>query len=157
MASEQCGNRNKFCFVCGKFTPSNREYSRPIYESVKKAYEICFKMPLVQNWYTPDIVCLYCRISLERNNIKYTLSMQWLPRSQHSDKECYFCSNAKKTQHLNYKTRHQVEYVIGDSVIEPVTQPKTSRRALAQGTDEYILKIIVIMMHLFKYHTIFFS
>lgn len=143
MASVECGNRNKFCFVCGKFAPSNVRCSRPINDQIENAYRTRYNTPMTQYWYTPEVVCMYCRNGLLKNNIKYTLPMQWIPRTRHAENDCYFCLNAVITKNLRYKTRDTVQYIRVASVVEPVTPPKTSRRAVAQGID-YTFKYILI-------------
>lgn len=102
MASEQCEHRNKFCFVCGKFTPANvnKDYGRKMSETVEKEYEAYFKIDIVKAWYEPEIVCTPCRTKLVNKlgkaKSKYVLPMQWLHRTEHSPNACYFCLNNKK-------------------------------------------------------------
>lgn len=120
MSNEQCEHRNKFCLVCGKFT--TKDNGRMITKTLEDAYEDYFKMVIVKAWYIPEIVCSYCRLNLLKKppKLKYALPMQWLPRTEHSANACYFCHNYMQSKTLNFKTRDKVNYVLGDSVIEPV-------------------------------------
>lgn len=124
MVNEQCEHKDKFCVVCGLFTPLT--YARKMNENLQKLYETNFKMDFVKAWYKPDIICNYCRAGLQKTPtiIKYELPMQWLNRSEHSAMSCYFCINNEKTSGIRFNTRDQIEYDLVDSVLPPVLKKR---------------------------------
>lgn len=126
MVNEQCEHRDKFCFVCGLFTPLN--CARKINKNVEEIFEKHFKMDIVRAWYKPEIICNYCRSGLQKKPpiIKYARPMQWIHRSKHSAASCYFCINNQKTFGFRYSTRDKIKYEMVDTVKRPVqrTQKK---------------------------------
>lgn len=124
MVNPQCEHRDKFCFVCGLFTPP--AHGRKINRHVEETFEEHFQMAFVGAWYKPQIICDYCRTGLQRTPpiIKYTLPMQWLPRSEHSAASCYFCINNAKTIGFRYATRHTIHYEMVDTVMQTVLRTR---------------------------------
>lgn len=107
--------------MCGLFTPKNK--SRNITASIVKAYEEYFKTVYRPNlWYTPEIVCDYCHRSLAGFNKKdrrpkYVFPMIWLPRTDHSPQQCYFCLNHPGNSGIRYSTREYLTYQQVESII----------------------------------------
>lgn len=124
MVNEQCEHRNKFCFVCGLYTPAS--HGRKIGEKVEEKFENCFDMNIASAWYKPEIICDYCRLGLTKTPpiIKYALPMQWLQRSEHSAASCYFCINIQKTYGFHYSSRGEIKYELVDSVLPPVSKKR---------------------------------
>lgn len=137
MNRANCEHRNKFCFVCGLFTP--RAHGRNIKDSVETAYERYFKMVVVDHWYKPQIVCTYCRTGLAKSppKCKYVLPMQWLPRSEHSAHSCYFCINIDKAFGFTYGTRDKIPYEMVQTVIEPTRRSKENPVAQSEEVDDH--------------------
>lgn len=63
----------------------------------------------------------------------FVLPMQWLPRSEHSVEQCYFCKNTGK--HHNWVKRDVAEYVMVDTVIAPEKRTKNNRAPGERSPD----------------------
>lgn len=142
MEREQCEHRNKFCFVCGLFTPKSN--GRNINKAMEDAYEKHFQMDYMKAWFKPEIVCDYCRTGLQKAKPTgiYALPIQWLHRSEHSPRSCYFCINNEKTIGFRYKTRDKIEYEMVDSVVEPVRRADDRNVTETYDNIGAILKLI---------------
>lgn len=125
MVRPQCENRNRFCLVCGLLT--SKKNSRNVTDTIENQYESLFKLVHVKDWYKPEILCLYCRNGLQKQTIKYSLPIQWLYRTEHSEESCYFCINWAKANGFHRKNREKMTYSMVDSVLEPVLNSKTGQ------------------------------
>lgn len=120
----ECENRNSFCYVCGLFAPA--KHRRNISKQIVEAFEGYFVMAYRPNlWYVPEVICDYCHRSLlgwsaKTHRPKYVQPIVWLPRSEHSEQQCYFCVNrVDPLKGIRYNTRDKMEIRYVESVIPP--------------------------------------
>ena len=120
----ECRNSpDRFCYICGKFTFSDK---KEISDVVKRAYFAYFGMPLGDQdkpW-APHVVCCTCyQLLLQwthkkpNRHLKFGIPMVWREQSDHIT-DCYFCM--VKTKGFNTKNRHKIEYPSLPSAILPV-------------------------------------
>lgn len=66
-----CPNRNRFCFVCGLLAPqkNRRDLTKHTIEGFEGYFLTAYNSYL---WYTPDVICDYCRRCLEEWSEKHT-------------------------------------------------------------------------------------
>lgn len=64
-----CPNRDRFCFICGLFAPpkNRRDLTKHTIAGFEGYFLTAYNPYL---WYTPNVVCDYCRRGLEGWNEK---------------------------------------------------------------------------------------
>lgn len=92
---------NKFCFVCGKYTP--KEHLRHLVEDALKAYNRYFLIRPVEEMrnvdYAPEFTCITCCSALNkwwklgRYSMPFGLPMMWSNPGEHDSENCYVCKN----------------------------------------------------------------
>lgn len=111
MQSPECPHRNKYCFVCGLFTPEGN--GRNLSENFVLHYErIYIKIHQPNLWYVPEIVCNYCSRLLpdKTRPFKYVAPVIWRSVIEHIPEMCYFCQTQKNVVGFRYNTRERVNY-----------------------------------------------
>ena len=118
----ECPNRDRFCLVCGLFTPKDRQ--EKITDLVMATYKSYFNVKLVKKWYIPNIMCSTCRRGLDGGKsvtkFRYSSPCSWEPREEHNADDCYFCVSFANSHSYKYKTRERIPYFRDQSVIPPV-------------------------------------
>lgn len=92
---ENCKKKlNLLCFVCGKYTPYNKQ--RKITELVEEKYADIYGILLIFHDHTPHRVCTSCQVKLHKfsketltKNESQTPFLWGIPKDDHSD--CYAC------------------------------------------------------------------
>lgn len=119
----ECPKKNFFCYLCGLYTP--RTHSRNITKSIIEAYDKYYVSTYRNLWYVPEIICDYCHRSLaglekKTHRPKYVQPMTWLPRTEHSERACYFCVNHPGNAGIRYINRENIDYQDVESIIPAI-------------------------------------
>lgn len=129
-----CPHRNNFCFVCGLFVNSSNRHKRNITKAIRDGFFKAFRTELLldREWYTPDVVCIYCTVNickinkasttdeLAETNYKFTRPVLWLERTEHLPDSCYFCVTQQRTIGMHFTDRFQIKYAEVESVYPAV-------------------------------------
>lgn len=148
--ANKCPNKNKFCFVCGLFTPKNK--SRAVSKSFKLAYTKYFNKKIRNKiWFIPEIVCSYCYSGLmtwlplsttdkEHNALKYRSPVNWLYQNNHIKESCYFCKSEPFTKKLKYASRESICYYNSTKVVPADKKNKAKEVPINVEADDFIEK-----------------
>lgn len=128
-------NINKFCYVCGQFTPHNSKHGSLTHEFLY-AYEMYFNHPVITNvsW-VPKVVCKKCYTNLMSwmngriKKMPFGVPMIWVNPNGHEDSTCYACVNSetgmnkRKMKCKVYKSVFSAQVPIEHSENVPVPRP----------------------------------
>lgn len=107
----------KFCYVCGSYTSSDKFHIYSSNETFQKLYKCYFDEHVVfeKRLCVPDKVCDKCNSNLnswstkKMKSMPFKLPMIWFPPMEHDSEKCYGCKNffpgihLKKTQPIKYQ------------------------------------------------------
>ena len=123
---------------------------RKMCNRVVQRYKIHFKVLQEPNlWYTPQVVCQYCRRSLKGRKVKGVLKVKikfcspafWLSCGNHVDEKCYFCATKVNTACYKYSTRDRISYYKSKYVVAPKLKSECrSSDCKVCAKDKFILK-----------------
>lgn len=115
-----CENRNKFCYVCGLFTDGKHQRIFACNSKVVQTYNKLFNRSYQSSsWYEPEILCISCRIALQKPD-KFKLfskPMIWHYQTYHKPNDCYFCQTDLVGH--SFKTRNNILYANVSTVTFP--------------------------------------
>lgn len=123
-----CDNKDKFCYVCSKYTINN--YAIKINDEIITLFNYCFKVSArnLNSIYSPNIICKICLSNMRNHKskneqLKIKVPAQWRDPRNHPN-DCFFCLTSIKG--YTHQTRDKVSYNYGYSCTSPLLNAKRS-------------------------------